>query len=313
MLIPRIFVSSTFLDLVQIRANAHSLITEMGYEPVAFEYRGVTFFNNLTIDESCFNAIKDCHMFLLIIGKRYGSPVSFSSIDTSDGSLCQLYESITKAEYSVARNNGIPTFIFVQKEVKSEYYSYLANKDNPTVKYAHVDNIGIFHLIEEIHKQKTGNYLYSYETFENIAIELKAQWAGLFADFLSNKVNNIRLENLALQIEELKNVNRELQNFAKELLQTKKQEGESALQSQLEQMHKNKLARFFKEEFIRYISARFQPTISEHEFFKSFENAKHLQSFLLALNADPGETQQLLKFEGAEKEFQKCKNKYFEE
>lgn len=193
---PRIFVSSTYYDLKYIRANLEQFIRDFGYEPVLFENGDIFFKHGKALDESCYEEISHAHMLILIIGGSYGSK---SSDTPENGSIEHInnrdmkplkkqreeYESITLKEYDEARNLNLPVFVFVDSQVLSEFETYKKNKNNDRIEYAHVTNIGIFKLIENIRNQKKSNlFTKGFDKFDDIASWLRDQWAAMFADYL---------------------------------------------------------------------------------------------------------------------------------
>ncbi|MBU3105150.1 hypothetical protein KPL41_13745 [Clostridium gasigenes] len=66
-------------------------------------------------------------MLILIVGGRYGSQISDEKkIDYED--FYEEYVSITRNEYRIAYENKIPIYIFIEKNVYSEYHTYSKNK-----------------------------------------------------------------------------------------------------------------------------------------------------------------------------------------
>ena len=187
----RVFVSSTYYDLKDIRHNLEDFIEGMGYEPVLFESGEITFHNNMPLDESCYKEVMNSDMQVLIIGGRYGNRASYPEETDNErvveDEMYYIYNSITRQEYQVAKENGIPIFIFVDKGVYNEYQTYKKNKDNYCIKYAHVDSINIFKLIDDIISQKPSNFVKGFDNSNDIANWLKKQWSGLFANYLSEQ------------------------------------------------------------------------------------------------------------------------------
>ena len=142
---PRIFVSSTYYDLKYVRERLERIISNYCCEPILFESDEVFFNANTAIDESCYNEIQHCHMMILIVGGRYGSMAS-TQIEEYENK----YISITQREHETARKRGIPVMVFVEQNVYSEYKTYLANKDNNTIKYTHVDDVRVFQFISKL-------------------------------------------------------------------------------------------------------------------------------------------------------------------
>jgi hypothetical protein len=165
---PRIFVSSTYYDLKHIRDSLESFIENIGYEAVLFEKGKIPYNHKSPLDESCYSEIANCHMFILIIGGRYGSPSSEEGNETDE--ICQMYKSVTMKEYQSARDKDIPIFIFVEKNVYSEYHTYKMNIKNPSkVNYAYVDNVNVFKLLDEISSQTRNNSVKEFEEFGDIS------------------------------------------------------------------------------------------------------------------------------------------------
>lgn len=77
---PRVFVSSTYFDLKHVRERLERFIENYYFDPVLFESDTVTFEANKSLDTSCYNEVKLCHMMILIIGGRYGSIISGENI-----------------------------------------------------------------------------------------------------------------------------------------------------------------------------------------------------------------------------------------
>jgi len=95
---PRVFVSSTYYDLKHIRNSLKSFIESFGYEAVLFEDGNIPYDNLLPLDQSCYSEVTRCHMFVLIIGGRYGSPSSTGDNKGSENNNNSC-NSITLQEY----------------------------------------------------------------------------------------------------------------------------------------------------------------------------------------------------------------------
>ena len=75
-------------------------------------------------------------------------------------------------------------YIFIDKNVLSEYETYRLNKDKEDIKYKFVDNIKIYQFIEEVKNLNANNNIKGFETATEITRYLKEQFAGLFQRFL---------------------------------------------------------------------------------------------------------------------------------
>lgn len=209
---PRIFISSTYYDLKYIRASLDLFIEGLGYESILSEKGDIAYSHDRPLDESCYHEVENIDIFVLIIGGRYGSEVS-SGDKRIKKSFFERYESVTKTEYETAINRDVPTYILIESNVYAEYRTFLKNKENETIKYAHVDSVNIFNLIEEILLRPRNNPVFSFEKFEQIETWLKEQWAGLFRDILSKRTHQSQIKSLTSEINELKEVNATLKTY----------------------------------------------------------------------------------------------------
>lgn len=277
---PRIFVSSTYYDLKHIRNNLESFICQFGYEPVLFESGDIPFDHTLPLDESCYSEIDSCHILVLIIGGRYGSPISEESGKREK--IDDIFKSITKKEYETARSKDIPIYIFVEKAVMAEYRTYKENKGNSSINYAHVDSPGVFKLLDNIMIQGRNNYTREFEKFDDISTWLTDQWAGLFADFLSKKSSDFQLKNLSEQIDEVKQLTDVLKEY-NESIMTKISPDNSKKLIKDSELKLQKLAaeRFSKEPIIQFFSANIPSNkpLSEVDIFRKFHRKNDFLAF----------------------------------
>ena len=182
---PRVFISSTYIDLVDVRSVVASYFSELLYETVAFERGGINFDPLKPLDLSCYEAVKDCDWMVLIIGGRYGSPAS----DTTNSTDGKSFNSVTKAEYLEALSAGIPILTFVRSSVLKEYYTYTNQSKAHRKDYRPftVDNILVFHLIKEILDLRTNNRIIEYDNAAELLQSLKRETAALVHNALKTK------------------------------------------------------------------------------------------------------------------------------
>jgi HAD superfamily phosphoserine phosphatase-like hydrolase len=185
MAVPRVFVSSTYIDLVEVRARLAGFFTEIGFEAKLFERGGVYFDPSKPLDESCINEVRNSDLFILVIGGRYGSPVTADQSKNAG----QRYNSVTKAEYLAARDKNIPVYTFVKSQVNSELATYrkVPADQRDGLPYAHVDDIQIFKLLEDIYQANRGNQVFKYETADDITKQLRSQLVGMWSEYLRGK------------------------------------------------------------------------------------------------------------------------------
>ena len=210
---PKIFVSSTYYDLKHVRASLDVFISSLGFDPILSEKGQIAYAPDLPLDESCYREAQACDIFVLLIGGRYGSAASSEATVEKEPSFYERYESITKQEYKAALEQDIPIYIMVESGVYGEYQTFKKNRENDTIKYAHVDSVNIFGLIDDIIAQKRNNPVKSFERYSEIEDWLKDQWAGLFGELLNRRGNQSQLTSLAAQVGEMSEVNQTLRRY----------------------------------------------------------------------------------------------------
>lgn len=70
---PRIFVSSTFYDLRQVRIDLERFITSIGYEVVMNERGNIPYGSTERLEQYCYREIQSVDILVSIIGGRYGN------------------------------------------------------------------------------------------------------------------------------------------------------------------------------------------------------------------------------------------------
>ena len=196
---PRIFVSSTYYDLKHVREIIREFIENMGYEPVLSEFSDIFYRPGDTVQNSCLVEISSCDIFVLIVGKRYGSYFPGDSL------------SITHREYIEAQNQSIPIYSFVDLDVLHDYEFHKKNTGSGKCSYRVVEDINIFGLIEDIQEASKDNALISFTSIADILQHLKKQWASLFKNFLQE----IKLEACAKKPEV--EIHKDLENVKEKL------------------------------------------------------------------------------------------------
>jgi len=170
---PRIFISSTYYDLKNIRADLERFIREQGYEAVLNEKGHIPYGNQEKLEEYCYKAIELCDILVAVIGGRFGS-------ESKDDQY-----SISNLELKNALRLGRQIYIFVEKSVLAEYATYKVNKDNENITYAAVDDIRVYEFLDDVYNLQINNQIHPFETIYDITPYLKEQWSGLFQMLLS--------------------------------------------------------------------------------------------------------------------------------
>lgn len=277
---PRIFVSSTYYDLKYIRHNLKFFIESYEFDPVLFESGDITFTHGKELDVCCYEEVKNCHMMILIIGGRYGSEASEVT-----GEFIKRYQeqyvSITRKEFLTAVKKNIPIYIFIDKDVKSEFETFRKNKElfyslangkskKKIIKFAHVDSVNVFEFIGDIYSR--GIAVYSFEKIDDIEIQLRKQWAGLFYDYLSNLQNGQKEKVMSSTIDELKG----LTNRISEVLQ---KVGEKIFEDD-----KEKLDLIIKQQdkkLIKYLASKVSDAFLFYGGHMEYKNWRNVAQYIL--------------------------------
>jgi hypothetical protein len=198
---PRIFLSSTYYDLKQIRADLERFIREQGYDPVLNELGNIPYGKEERLEEYCYKEINGIDILVSVIGGRFGS-----------SSKREDNKSVSQMELNTAIDLNKQVYIFIDKNVYQEYQFYLNNKNTKDVKYKYADNVKIHEFIEFVESLPNNNTIHSFETSRDITNFLKEQWAGLFQRFLQEQTR-IKEVNLIQGLETTSNTLNQLVKF----------------------------------------------------------------------------------------------------
>jgi len=163
---PTIFISSTFYDLRQVRADLfHFIEDQLGYRALASEHASFPVDPDIDTIENCRERVqKDADCMVLIVGSRYGS------IPTD------LSKSVTNIEYEIAHAKGIPIYTFIQKEILAILPAW---ESNPNADFSTiVDSPALFQFINNI-RSSGKQWTFPFDTAQDIVNVLRNQFAYL--------------------------------------------------------------------------------------------------------------------------------------
>jgi hypothetical protein len=177
------FISSTYYDLKTVREDISRFLKEVGYDPIRHEAGGIPYTRAEKLESSCYNEIQNCDILICIVGGKYGT---HSSINNG---------SITQNELRLAYEQGKQVYIFVDRNVHTEWHFYQKNKANENVIYSSVDGKDgkkVFEFLDEINQLPTGNPLFHFDTASEIIATLKEQLSGLFKNLIEGQTHNVQ-------------------------------------------------------------------------------------------------------------------------
>jgi len=159
---PRVFVSSTILDLRDLRSAVKYFLEESGFDVILSEFP--TFPH--TLDQSArlaaIPAIGDCDYFILIIGDRYGS-------------LLDEGVSVTRTEFREARKlavDGRMRLIPFARESVFDFWRHGLN-DVPGIP----EWPAIRSFLDEVNEEhgNASNWIHRFSSFRDVSDALRAQ------------------------------------------------------------------------------------------------------------------------------------------
>lgn len=202
---PRIFVSSTFYDLKYIREDLSNFIKAHDFEPIMFEDGDIGYVPGKQLDDSCYEAMRNADMVLLIIGGQYGSPAGGETEDRF-----KEYISVTRNEFRTAVESGIPIFSFIDAKVYAEYGVYESNIEKIEgrefeIIFKAVKNINVFRFIREIQKLNDISIV-EFDKVIQIKEFLSKQWSDMFKSYLDILKERKKHEKLEDTVEGMKSL-----------------------------------------------------------------------------------------------------------
>ena len=168
----RVFVSSTYYDLIDVRAELSDQLTDLGIVPVLSddklsEFRVQPDTNSI---ETCLVNLETCDEVIVILSKRYGG-----NLTGYDGI------SATHLEYRRAMKLKLPIHFYVRDRLEADYSIWKRNQRSEDLKYSWVDehNLRLFDFLDERKKLAETDVPNWFDTF-NSTRDLKAANAKYF-------------------------------------------------------------------------------------------------------------------------------------
>ena len=130
----KIFISSTVKDFGPVRAELKKLLSQDGTEVLLSEDGDFPVEPGQTSHDACLAALRDCNVFVLLIGHRYG------------GEYLNQNKSITWREWDEAMSCGLSPIVLVRKTAneRAQQAATLRRKileDNPMMTVAECDSV----------------------------------------------------------------------------------------------------------------------------------------------------------------------------
>jgi len=195
---PRVFISSTFYDLRDVRNDLERFVESLGYQAVAHERGDVPYEREKELEAYCYREIGNVDVLVCVLGGHFGS----QSTADADRSISQM-------EFRTAHKLNKQIYTFVREEVLSEHKTFLANRDVEGFRSVHADDPRIHEFLTEVLALGRNNVVKSFSRTEHITDFLRSQWAGLFRNYLDERERAIegawvrKLETAVQTVEQL--------------------------------------------------------------------------------------------------------------
>jgi|GEM_PF-2404360 len=181
-MIPNIFISSTIQDLGHLRDSIRDTIIDIGYNPIMSEYGEIGFLPTDSAEDSCYLALRDCQLAVIIVGKRYGS-------------ISKNGFSVTHNEFRTSRKRKVPVIFLVNEEVLSYKKIYEANGNNDDLTFPNMENPAkLFQLIREFSDSEINNGLVTFSSVQSAKNNLKKQLAHIFGELIKKQFDPVQGE-----------------------------------------------------------------------------------------------------------------------
>lgn len=284
---PRVFISSTYFDMKHVRSSLEMFVGSLGFDVILSEKGKIAYSPDMPLDESCYKEAQASDIFVLLIGGRYGSEASPRTAKAPKD-FFERYNSITKKEYLAARDKGIPIYILIEKSVHSEYETYLRNKGNKGIVYAHVDSVNVFELVEDIVSQPKNNPIQQFERHSDIENWLREQWAGLFKELLQRMQGQEQIASLQAQVAQLSEINTTLKRYLETIVETvAPTQSKSLIETEAKRLDEARVERQLVNNALGRFLTR-DHSISITNLRDALRRANSVSGFLAILSATPG-------------------------
>ena len=168
----------------------------MAFNPVMSDFGEVGYLNPITAADSCYRSVEQCHLFILVIGRRYGS--------LGDDGV-----SITHREFKTAQEHGIPLITFIEPQVLTYKEVFDSAPENPMWdSFPHMDHPRrTFQLVEEVSRSSTYNAILPFNGVADAKEKLKIQIADFVGTYLQDGTRPYRADfrDLLAELKTLRN------------------------------------------------------------------------------------------------------------
>jgi uncharacterized protein YjbI with pentapeptide repeats len=175
----KIFLSSTCFDLIDLRAELKSALSDSGYIVYASETPDFPVDPKLSTHDNCLKVVKECDIYLLIIHTKYGSPYRGNTRIKHPDELVGASLSVTFAEYLTALAAGLEVRIWVRDFIWASSPQLTSKPAGVKTSLPRDVDPSVFTFIDYIknHPHEAGSWINQFHS----VVDLKASiihWLG---------------------------------------------------------------------------------------------------------------------------------------
>ncbi len=142
-----IFISSTVYDLIDLRSEVYSYLTELGFSVKVsdIDISDFKLFQDRSAIEICLENVRQSDFIIFILDRRYGNTIDYLGYPNI---------SVTQLEYEEAKKNSKHILFYIRDKTIAEYFLFQRNKKNFDTLWIEKKEIKIFEFIE-LHEKNT--------------------------------------------------------------------------------------------------------------------------------------------------------------
>jgi Domain of unknown function (DUF4062) len=161
-----VFISSRVNELLDLRDGLRASLLEFGLEPFLSETKGFPNFDGVSPHVSCLKVLEQCPLVVGLLDKTLGDSIE-------DWGPYSAYNGLapTEAEFKHALISGKRLMIFIRRETKLAYESWIASKKNDS-DLAHAQK-RIFELLSTMGEMKISPWIRDFQSTSDLTAGLK--------------------------------------------------------------------------------------------------------------------------------------------
>src|ERR1019366_5466748 len=174
----RIFLSSTCLDLVDLRSGLKESLEEMGYQVWASEFPDFPVDSSLHAQDNCLRNVERADQYVLIVNDRYGAAYEGSAYPKHPlPEDPKRRVSVTWYEYLRALERGMPIRILVREGIWDQRGVFQAARKSGADLTGTGLSAELFEFLDFVCRQEKANWIHHFRDLPE-AQHILREWLG---------------------------------------------------------------------------------------------------------------------------------------